>query len=103
MGGIRREEMYFKDNKEIEQILEREIRTMFGLKNFNPEMLTIMRYEHAIPQYGAESKERFQTIEEIENQYKGLKIIGNLRDGIGMADRIKQACDVAKKLELEKF
>ncbi len=98
MGGIRREEMFYKDDNEIENILEKEITSMFQLKKFNPELLTIMRYEYAIPQYGSESRERFKAIEKVQEQYKGLKIAGNLRDGIGMADRIKQACDLAEEL-----
>jgi oxygen-dependent protoporphyrinogen oxidase len=61
-------------------------------------MIEIMRYEHAIPQYGAESKNRFETIERVEKNYPGIIIAGNLRDGIGMADRIKQAWDIAETI-----
>jgi oxygen-dependent protoporphyrinogen oxidase len=52
--------------------------------------LKIVRHSWAIPQYEADSGERFQSIENIERQYPGLVIGGNLRDGIGMADRISQ-------------
>jgi oxygen-dependent protoporphyrinogen oxidase len=99
LGGIRREELYYEEDKKIEEILSKEVSSMFGLKEFNPDLLKIMRYEYAIPQYGNESKERFGAVKEAENKYPGLKIIGNLKDGIGMADRIKQAWDLAEELE----
>ena len=41
--------------------------------------------------------ERFKAVETIGLRYPGLVIGGNLRDGIGMADRILQA----KKLSEE--
>jgi len=72
---------------------------MFRLNSFDPDMLRIMRYEHAIPQYGKESRERFEAIQNIEQKHNGLIIAGNVRDGIGMADRIKQAADLAGQLQ----
>lgn len=99
MGGVRREEMYEKSDHELTGILEEEMKQMFGLSQFQPDLLRFNRYQYAIPQYGKESGKRFETIEKIENQYKGLIIAGNLRDGIGMADRIKQAAVIAKTLK----
>jgi oxygen-dependent protoporphyrinogen oxidase len=99
LGGVRREEMYEKSDRELTQILEKEMKEMFGMKYFNPDLLQFNRYYHAIPQYGKESLKRFNTIDEIENQYNGLIIGGNLRDGIGMADRIKQAANIAARLK----
>jgi oxygen-dependent protoporphyrinogen oxidase len=57
-----------------------------------------MRHAHAIPQYRADSKERFEAIEQLEAQYPGLILAGNLRNGIGMADRIKQGKTIAEML-----
>jgi oxygen-dependent protoporphyrinogen oxidase len=34
----------------------------------------------------------------VQEKYPGLIIAGNLRDGIGMADRIKQATLIAKEI-----
>jgi oxygen-dependent protoporphyrinogen oxidase len=98
MGGIRREDIYNRTDREVTGILEREMRDMFGLQRFNPDLLKIMRYENAIPQYGKESRERLRVIRELQERYHGLIIAGNLRDGIGMADRIKQASDIAATL-----
>ena len=59
-------------------------------------MIRIFRHEHAIPQYGADSGERFKAVEAIQQQYPGLIIAGNLRDGIGMGNRIQQAATIAR-------
>jgi oxygen-dependent protoporphyrinogen oxidase len=99
MGGTRREDVFNRSDQEIEAIVERELKDMFRLNAFNPDMLRIMRYEHAIPQYGKESRERFQAIRNIQQKHNGLVIAGNIRDGIGMADRIKQAADLAGELQ----
>ncbi len=96
MGGIRREEMFQKSDSEIENILAEELTRMFELVEFKPDLLRIMRYEHAIPQYGVESEERLDAIAKAEKRYPGLILIGNIRDGIGMADRIKQARDISE-------
>ncbi len=98
MGGTRREDMFHKEDSEIESILAEELTSMLGIEDFNPDLLRIMRYEHAIPQYGVGSGERLGSIEEVEKRYPGLIIIGNMRDGIGMADRIKQAWDISGKI-----
>ncbi|MEF8984358.1 MAG: protoporphyrinogen oxidase, partial [Bacteroidales bacterium] len=98
MGGIRREELYEKSDQQLTGLLEKEMKHMFGLNQFQPDLLRFHRYQYAIPQYGKESSKRFKSIKKIENQHKGLIIAGNLKGGIGMADRIKQAADIAEML-----
>ncbi len=98
LGGTRREDVYFKTDKEVKEIIEKELRFMFNLPDFHPDLLELNRYEHAIPQYGKESGARFEAIEQMEQKYPGLVLAGNMRDGIGMADRIKQAFDISKKI-----
>lgn len=91
LGGVRRQEIYSMNDEQIKEILKREISDLMQLKEYKPDLLKIIRHEWAIPQYEADSGERFKAIEEIESEYKGLLIGGNLRNGIGMADRILQA------------
>jgi oxygen-dependent protoporphyrinogen oxidase len=95
LGGVRREDIYDKSDEEVKKIIEKELKSMFNLSEFNPDLLELNRYEHAIPQYGKESGQRFEAIAQLEKQYPGLILAGNMRDGIGMADRIKQAFDIA--------
>ena len=51
-----------------------------------------------IPQYEASSDARFAAVEKLQKQYPNLRIAGNLRDGIGIGDRIKQGFDEAEIL-----
>ncbi|MGM0498316.1 MAG: protoporphyrinogen oxidase [Bacteroidota bacterium] len=99
LGGTRREDIFSKSDEEIKELIEKELKSMFNLTVFQPDLLELNRYEHAIPQYGKESGERFSVINQLEQKYPGLILAGNMRDGIGMADRIKQANDIANRLK----
>lgn len=98
MGGVRNDDIFDLSDSRIQTIVDKEIQELMGLKGFNPDLLNISRYHHAIPQYGADSEARFNAVARIQNKYKGLFVAGNLRNGIGMADRIKQGFDLADEL-----
>jgi protoporphyrinogen/coproporphyrinogen III oxidase len=91
LGGVRRPEIYPLPDHKIEEIVKTEISGLMKLKDFKPDLFKIIRHEYAIPQYEADSGDRFKAIEEVEKQHPGFIIGGNLRNGIGMADRILQA------------
>lgn len=95
MGGVRRPDIYQLSDKEVLNILKREFCDLMQLPSFDPDLLKIIRHEHAIPQYEADSGDRFATISRLEQEFPGLVLGGNLRDGIGMADRIFQARQLA--------
>ena len=95
LGGVRRQDVMLLNDEGIRNVVEKELKSIMGLKRFNPDLFKIMRHNWAIPQYGAESGLRFATIDKLEKQYPGLQIGGNLRGGIGMADRIKQGKELA--------
>jgi oxygen-dependent protoporphyrinogen oxidase len=91
MGGVRRPEIFGMSENEVIDVLKKEFCELMELEKFDPDLLRIIPHANAIPQYEADSGERFRAVAEIEGQYPGLVIGGNLRDGIGMADRIMQA------------
>jgi oxygen-dependent protoporphyrinogen oxidase len=95
MGGVRRPDIIELSDIEVNEVLKREFQELMILDEFCPDLFKIIRHNYAIPQYEADSGERFLAISEIEKQYPGLVIGGNLRDGIGMADRILQARQLA--------
>jgi protoporphyrinogen/coproporphyrinogen III oxidase len=101
LGGLRRPEIAELSDDEIVSIVEREIKAMMKLDDFKPDLLKIHHYDHAIPQYGPESAEKIKTIEAIQGKHPGLILAGNIRDGIGMADRIKQGRMVADQISAE--
>ncbi len=98
MGGVRNEQLCDLNDHNLMKVLEREFIDLMQLEEFKPDLVKIKRYEHAIPQYEVNSGERFKAIDEVQKSYPGLIIAGNLRDGIGMADRIRQASDIAKAI-----
>lgn len=98
LGGIRKPEMFELSDNEIIELTEKEVKAMMGLKKFNPDLLEISRYKHAIPQYSFESEEKLKAIFNVQEQNPGLILGGNIRDGIGMADRIKQGKELANEI-----
>lgn len=97
MGGVNNMNMPGKDDEEITGIVLQEIAATMGSKN-QPDLLRINRYSHAIPQYDKSTGERLEAIDYIQNEFPGLILAGNIRDGIGMADRVRQAASVANSL-----
>lgn len=100
IGGVRKERYYDLSDKEITDILEKECKQLLQLDHFNPDLLKIIRHKKAIPQYYIDSKDRFQTVQSLKEQYPGLVIGGNLRDGIGIADRIQQGKLLVEELTI---
>jgi oxygen-dependent protoporphyrinogen oxidase len=98
MGGTKRPEIYEMEDEDIESLISRDLCEMLGMPIFRPDLFEIYRYKYAIPQYGLSSAKRFETIKQLQEKYPGLVLAGNIRNGIGMADRIKQARDIAEEL-----
>ena len=98
MGGIRKPELFDLNDDELLKIVEQEVTEMMGLKTFNPDVCRIFRYEHAIPQYSFESEQKLAAISTLEKEFPGVILAGNIRDGIGMADRIKQGRIIADQI-----
>lgn len=95
LGGVRRPDLYDLSDEELMKIVEHEVKDMMQLETFDPDVYRIFRYEHAIPQYSFESEQKLAAIADLESAFPGLLLAGNIRDGIGMADRIKQARSLA--------
>ncbi|MBK7628022.1 MAG: protoporphyrinogen oxidase [Bacteroidales bacterium] len=97
LGGIKKPDIISKTDQEIKEIVMKEIRETL-LENSEPDLFEIFRYTHAIPQYEISSGERLECIRKIQDQYPGLILAGNIRDGIGMADRVKQGKAISEIL-----
>lgn len=98
MGGTKRPGIANMDNDEIEALVRKDMPRMMSCRSFNPDMMRIHRYPKAIPQYTETSAQRFEMIERLQQKYQGLILAGNIRDGIGMADRVKQGRTIAEEL-----
>lgn len=98
MGGTKRPDIFAMDDAQIQFTLEKELPGMLGIEKLNPDMMQICRYPKAIPQYTETSKLRFDMIEKLQKKFPGLILAGNIRDGIGMADRVKQGRTIAEEV-----
>jgi protoporphyrinogen/coproporphyrinogen III oxidase len=98
LGGIRRQEISDLNDDEIYTVVKEELTEMLRPESFAPDLFKVFRYNHAIPQYSFESEEKLKAIEDVENLYPGLILSGNIRDGIGIADRINQGKTIASQL-----
>ncbi len=98
MGGIKRPEIARMNDEEIQSVLDRELPRMLGDRHLTPDMIRICRYPKAIPQYTETTGCRYEMIERLQQKYPGLILAGNIRDGIGMADRVKQGRTIAEEL-----
>ena len=100
IGGARHTDYQQKSDDEIREIAIEAFHSMLKYPaDMQPDLLRIFRHEHAIPQYWSDSGERFATIEALQQQYPGLILAGNMRDGIGMGNRIHQGATIATSLQ----
>ncbi len=98
MGGIKRPELFELSDEQLKSVAVEHIREMMQTTR-EPDVVRVFRYPQAIPQYDAASTRRLKTITELQFRYPGLMLAGNIRDGIGMSDRVKQGATVAKEIE----
>lgn len=97
IGGRMRPDLLTLPDEKLETLILRDLHEMLKLpREIKPAYIRIFRHEKAIPQYEKNSGIRFETIRRLQERYPGLILAGNLRDGIGMADRIRQATQVAQ-------
>ena len=102
VGGVRNQDIVDLKDDEIIKMVMPELQRMMMVPEEAPDLIRIFRHNYAIPQYDESTGERLKTVTEIEEHFPDLLLGGNLRDGIGMADRIKQGVAMAKNME-EKF
>lgn len=95
IGGMSKDHLMDLEDETLINIASREVKIMMGLNEFHPDLVRLFRYPYAIPQYGITTGVRLDAIKQAEQNNPGLIIAGNARDGIGMADRIKQGVTLA--------
>ncbi len=98
IGGSKRPELTEIPESKLLNIVKKDFTEMMQLTDFKPDMIHIKHYNKAIAQYGIDSKARLEAIKRIESNYKGLILAGSIRDGVGIADRVKQAKTIADRL-----
>lgn len=99
IGGLKKPYMLEKSDEEILELTKDILkRTMQYDEKFPLEHFKIFRHYKVIPQYDKDSGRRLAYIADLQEEYPHLTIAGNLKDGIGMADRIRQGTEIAKSI-----
>lgn len=97
IGGARNTEAAQLADAELVTIAHSELQKVLGISS-EPRVVTITRWERAIPQYNIGHVERVRRIEELLRDISGLHIIGNYLHGVSTGDCIKEADRVAKEI-----
>lgn len=96
LGGVRQPAITSLNDREIESIIKESMRVHLKLPaSVSPDLIRIFRHERAIPQHDIHSDACHRALEELKQTYPNLVIAGGLSGGIGMADRIHQAVQIA--------
>jgi len=99
IGGMRKSHLTQLPDDELTELIVKNFHWMLKFPpTVSPDLIRIFRHTRAIPQYELSSGERLKTIDDIQNRYPGLILAGNIRNGIGMADRILQATTIGKEI-----
>lgn len=100
IGGVRHPEMLEWTDDQFVHLVDQSIHSLLKYPaSVTIDQMRIFRHRHAIPQYQETSDQRYATIETLQRRYPGLVIAGNLRDGIGMGDRIRQGTLIGNSSE----
>lgn len=95
LGGVKKPHLFDLADEALLKLVEREMENLFAISRSEKAFVDIYRYPHAIPQYDKQSPQRLERIHQLEQMHPGLLLAGNIRDGIGIADRIGQAAELA--------
>lgn len=99
IGGVRHADMLEWSDEQLKEMILKNIHSMLKFPaDAQPDLIKIHRHQKAIPQYEKSSEARFKMIDELQARYPGLILAGNIKGGIGMADRIRQATGIANEL-----
>ena len=99
IGGIRSVPLTQLTDDELKELIVKNFHLMLKFPStVSPDLIRIFRHPNAIPQYEQSTGERLKAIDTIQNRYPGLILAGNIRNGIGMADRILQATNISKEI-----
>lgn len=97
VGGARQPGLALQDYAVIEKNVMEDLKDLVGIKG-NPNLIKIRRWPHAIPQYKVGYLKVQEIFDQIEKDYPGLYIAGNIRRGISVGDSVLCANDAVQKI-----
>ncbi len=97
VGGSRQPEMAKQSSEELINLVKEELRDIMGL-NSEPAYAFVKPWPRAIPQYVPGYGAVLEAMEAFEKKNPRLHLAGNFRNGISVADCIKQSWQLSENL-----
>jgi oxygen-dependent protoporphyrinogen oxidase len=102
LGGVKHEALLNESEDALVAIVRREMSEILGAKTISPrvepEHAQVSRWRRAMAQYAVGHKERMERIYARVAVLRGLRLVGNAYDGIGVPDCIRLGRNAAKEL-----
>ncbi len=102
LGGMKRDDLLAESDEALVALVRREMREILGAKTFGeavePEFTQVTRWRRAMAQYAVGHKERMQRVNARVAALRGLRLVGNAYDGIGVPDCIRLGRKAAREL-----
>jgi oxygen-dependent protoporphyrinogen oxidase len=96
-GGARKPDLVTLPDGELVSMVHNDLEGVLGI-SADPKIVSITRYERAIPQYNLGHAARVRKIESLLEATPGLFLTGNYLHGVSTGDCIKQAEQVASRI-----
>ena len=90
VGGARQPQVAMLGDGELVDLVRAELQELLGIAG-RPQEVQVIRWPHAIPQYGLEHNDITAELEAFEERHPGIYITGNFRNGISAPDCIEQS------------
>ncbi|MEJ2719711.1 MAG: protoporphyrinogen oxidase [bacterium] len=100
IGGTRQPESVTLSDGRLVDSVRQDLLELMGIDE-PPDVVSIKRWEKAIPQYGMEHGRIIGAIEAFERDCPGLFVTGNFRGGISVADCVIQSHATAERVTAE--
>lgn len=98
IGGARNRELVERSDKEILELVLRDLRNALGIKG-EPSFIKVIKHRRAIPQYNIGHAERLEKIGNALAEFRGLHLLGNYLRGVSVADCVMNGVRTAREIE----
>ncbi len=90
VGGVRQPEVASLEDDELVDLVRDELKDLLGIGG-HPQEVQVVRWPHAIPQYGVEHSDLTAELAAFEERHPGIYFSGNFRNGISAPDCVEQS------------
>lgn len=90
VGGALQPELLTLPDDELQRVVQEELQQLLGVTG-TPDVVRVVRYPRAMPQYHVGHLDRIARIEELTAAVPGLHLCGNAYRGVGLPDCIHSA------------